>query len=339
MLRYLDKLSATLAVDLGTEMVRVWEKGKGLVAEHPSYLAVDTHSQKILAYGQDAKDMVGRVATNVTLLRPFQKGQVWDVKVAQAFLRIVVRDVVKKSFLSPTILLSVPASIKSAIEDETVQIGYSLGAKEVLTVAQPLAAAIGAGMPVADSSGGFILHLGAGIDEVGVISLGTLVGVEKSFQSGEEFEQSIQSYIRQTYQVLISRETARMLIHKLVGLGDSHPGSILVTGKDEKTTAPKEFQMTAEKLQIPVRERADMLVHLVKKLFSLIPAELTVDVVDKGLLLSGGGALLQGLDSYLVPKLGIPISVVDDPERAVIRGMGTIMDHLDEFRRSLGYRG
>lgn len=338
MLRYLDKLSTTIAVDIGTDMVRIWEKGKGLVEEHPSYLAVDSRSKRILAHGQDAYEMRGRVAANVSLLRPFQKGQLWDIKIAQAFLRVVLHSVLKKSFFSPTILFSIPASMQPAIEEETIQLGYSLGAKEVLTVAQPLAAAIGAGMPIVDSSGGFIMQLGAGINEVGVVSLGTLVESEKSFEAGDDFEQALQGYLQKNHQILVSRDTARMLIHKLVSLGKSHPGTVLVTGKDEKTAAPKELQISAEKLRLFVEERTQILVQLVKKLLSKVPAELTVDVVDKGLLLSGGGALLSGLDSYLVPKLGIPISVVDDPERAVIRGMGVIMDHLDEFRRSLGYR-
>jgi rod shape-determining protein MreB and related proteins len=339
MLQYLDKLSTTIAVDLGTDSVRVWEKGKGLIGEYPSYLAIDSRSKRILASGQDAYEMRGRVAANVSLLRPFQKGQIWDKKIALAFLKVVLRDVLKKSFFSPTILFSIPASLSQSIEQETIQLGYDLGAKEILTVVQPLAAAIGAGMPVADSSGGFIMQLGAGINEVGVVSLGTLVKGERSFEAGDDFEQGLQTFLQKDRQILISRDTARMLIHKLVSVGDIHPGTVLVTGKDEKTTAPKELQVSAKQLLPFVEERTQTLVKLVKKLLSKIPAELTVDVVDKGLLLSGGGALLSGLDSYLVPKLGIPISVVDDPERAVIRGMGTILDHLDEFRRSLGYRG
>jgi len=339
MLRYLDKLSATLAIDLGTETVRVWEKGKGLIGEYPSYLAIDTQSKRILAHGKDAYDMRGRVAANVTLLRPFQKAQLWDRKVAQAFLKVVLRDALKKSLLSPTILFSIPASLKPAIEAETVEMGYSLGAREVFTVVQPLAAAIGAGMPVADSSGGFIMQLGAGIYEAGVISLGTLVTSEHSFEAGDDFEQAMQNFLQQKYQVTISHETAKMLIHKLATLHDGHPGSVLITGKDEKTTAPKELQINTEHVRDFIEERAQVMVQLVKKLLSKVPAELTGDVVDKGLLLAGGGALLTGLDSFLVPKLGIPVSIVDDPERAVVRGMGTILDHLDEFKRSLGYRG
>jgi rod shape-determining protein MreB len=339
MLQYLDKLSTTIAVDLGTDKTRVWEKGVGLVGEYPSYLAIDSRSKRILASGQDAYEMRGRVAANVSLLKPFQKGKVWDEKIALAFLKVILKDVLKKSFFSPTILFSIPASLSSAIEEETIKLGYALGAKEVLTVVQPLAAAIGAGMPVADSTGGFILQLGAGINEVGVISLGTLVDFEKSHEAGDDFEQALQVFLQKEKKILISRDTARMLIHKLVSADETHPGTILVTGKDEKTTAPKEFQISAKQLLPFVDGRLQSVVKLVKKLLSKVPAELTVDVVDKGLLLSGGGALLTGLDSYLVPKLGIPVSVVDDPEQSVIRGMGTILDHLDEFRRSLGYRG
>ncbi len=339
MLHYLDKLSTTLAVDLGSDKVRVWEKGVGLVGEYPSYLAIDSRNKKILASGQDAYEMRGRVAANVSLLRPFQKGQIWDQKVALAFLKVVLRNVLKKSFFSPTILFSIPASLSKAVEEETIKLGYDLGAKEVLTVAQPLAAAIGAGMPVADSSGGFIFQLGLGINEVGVISLGTLVDFEKSYEAGDDFEQALQTFLQQDKQILVSRDTAKKLIHNLATVEEIHPGTVLVTGKDEKTTAPKELQISAKQLLPLVEDRAQKLVKLVKKLLSKVPAELTVDVVDKGLLLSGGAAQLTGLDTYLVKKLGIPVSVVDEPELAVIKGMGTILDHLADFRRSLGYRG
>lgn len=338
MLHHLDKLSTTLAVDLGSDKVRVWEKGVGLVGEYPSYLAIDTRSKRILASGQDAYEMRGRVAANVSLLKPFQKGQIWDEKIALGFLKVILKDVLKKSFFSPTLLFSIPASLSKAIEEETIKVGYALGAKEVLTVVQPLAAAIGAGMPIADSSGGFILQLGAGINEVGVISLGTLVDFEKSYEAGDDFELALQTFIQKEKQVLVSRDTARKLIHNLVSTQESHPGTVLITGKDEKTTAPKELQISAKQLLPLAEERAQKLVKLVKKLLSKIPAELTVDVVDKGLLLSGGGASLIGLDAYLVPQLGIPVSVVDDPEKAVIRGMGIILDHLADFRRSLAYR-
>lgn len=338
MLKSLDSLSKVIAVDLGTDVTRVWDKNEGLLVEHPSFLAVDTTSQKILAIGKDAQEMQGRTAANVQLFRPVQKGQVWDVAVARAYLQAVLRDVLGKSFLSPTLVLSVPASLRPAIEQETVQLGYSLGAREVLTVAQPLAAAIGSGMPVADASGGFILQLGLGISEAAVISLGTLVGVEATHQAGEWFEQQIILSLKDIGKVTVSRETARELITKLASLDEDFSSSLLVTGKSEKTQAPKEVEITTQDLYEPTLLAANNYVRLVKKLLTKIPTELTVDIVDKGLLLSGGGAKLRGLDEYLVPKLGVPVSTVDEPDQAVIRGMGTILEHLDEYRQSLGQR-
>lgn len=339
MLKGLDSLSKTVAVDLGTSVTRVWEKGKGLVAEQPSFLAIDTTSEKILAYGADAQEMAGRVAANVQLFRPIQQGQVWDSAVAKAFLQVVLKQIIGSSFFNPTLILSVPATLRPAVEAETVQLGYALGAREVLTVASPLAAAIGAGMPVADASGGFLLNIGAGVVEAGVISLGTLVGVEGSDKAGEWFEEAVMLALKQSRQVVISADTARMLIRKLASLGEVTGKSILITGKSAKSGAPKEIEVTAVDLHEPAQRAAEEYVRLIKKLLTKVPTELTVDIVDKGLLLAGGGAQLTGLEEYLVPKLGVPVSVVDDPERAVIRGMGTIIDHLDEFRRSLGYQG
>lgn len=334
----LDSLSKTIAVDLGTSVTRIWEKGKGLIAQHPSFLAVDTTSQKILAYGADAAAMSGRVAANVRLFRPIQKGQIWDSEVAKAFLQAILKETLGKSFLSPTFVFSIPATLKPAVEEETVQLGYALGAREVLTVAQPLAAAIGAGMPVADASGGFILQLGAGVNEAGVVSLGSLTGVESSYAAGDQFEQEVMTTLKMSHHVEVSRETARMLIQKLASVNDAPAAPVLVTGKHQKTAAPKEIQITAEDVRQPALTMAENYADMVKRLLTKVPTELTVDIVDKGLLIAGGGALLKGLDEYLVPELGVPVSVVDNPQTAVIRGMGTILEHLDEFRGSLGYQ-
>lgn len=339
MLKSLDALSKTLAIDFGTHTTRVWEKSAGLVAEYPSFLAVDTTSEKILAFGADAQEMAGRVAANVKVFRPVQEGQVWDVNVAKAFLQTALRHIVGRSFFNPTVLVSIPATLRPAVEDETVQLGYALGAREVLTVAQPLAAAIGAGMPVADASGGFLLQIGAGRVEVGVVSLGTLVGVEGTVKGGDWFERLVISTVKNSKQVVVSVETARMLIHKLASVSGSSKKTLLVTGKSQQSGAPVEVEISSADLREPSLHMAREYVQLAKKLLTKVPTELTVDIVDKGLLLSGGGALLAGLEEFLVPELGVPVSVVDDPERAVIRGMGTITEHLDEFRRSLGYEG
>ncbi|HEX9817374.1 MAG TPA: rod shape-determining protein [Patescibacteria group bacterium] len=332
----LDKLSKVVAVDLGTSMTRVWVGGQGLVVEQPSFLAVDVTSQRILSIGLDAQQMMGRTAANVQVFRPIQQGQLWDTTVAKAFLQALLREILGKSFFNPTLVLSVPAGIKPAVEEETVQLGYDLGAREVLTVAQPLAAAIGAGMPVVDATGGFILQLGAGINEAAAISLGSLVGVESSYQAGEQFEEQVISTLKTTKKISISRETAGQLIAGLATLSDTELAPVLVTGKQQKTAVPKEIELTTADLTEPTQLMAESYVALVKKLLTKVPTELTVDIVDKGLLLSGSGAKLKGLDEYLVPKLGVPVSVVDEPEQAVIRGMGTILNHLDEYRASLG---
>lgn len=334
----LDSLSKTVAVDFGTSMTRVWEKGRGLVVEQPTYLTIDSISRKVLAFGQDAQEMAGRVAANVQVFRPIQKGQLWDSEIAKLYLQALLKDVLGRSFFNPTLVFSVPFSLRQALEDEIVKLGYALGAREVLTVAQPLAAAIGAGMPVADASGGFILQLGAGVNEAGVVSLGTLVGVESSYLAGERFEQAVVLAVKNSHQVTVSTETARMLIKTLASLNVENKTSALVTGKSTKTSAPKEVQLTGEDLREPTEVMAVEYTRLIKDLLRKIPAELTVDIVDKGLLLSGGGAKLTGLEEYLVPQLGVPVSVVDDPDKAVIRGMGAIVENLEDFRRSLGYQ-
>lgn len=334
-LERLDTLSKTIGIDLGSDFVRVWVKGQGLVVEQPSYLAVDTTSQRVLAVGEEAREMNGRVAANVKVFRPVQAGQVWDTQVAKAFLQGILKEVLSKSFFSPTLLISVPASLNSAVEAETIELGNALVAREVLTVSSPLAAAIGAGMPVADASGGFILQLGAGVSEAAVVSLGSLVGVEASKEAGDYFIQQVIVALQETQHVTVSPETASLLIQKVASLGKEAKKSQLVTGKSVKSGAPKEIEVTTDDLREVSEKMVGELVRLVQRLVTKVPTELTVDIVDKGLLLSGGGAKLTGLEEFMVPKLGVPVSVVDEPEQAVARGLGTIMENLDNFRRSL----
>jgi rod shape-determining protein MreB len=334
-----DSFTKLVGVDLGTSYIRIWTYPDGLVVNEPSCLAVDQRTSKIMAAGQDALAMQGRVGDHITLYRPFQQGQLSEPESAAALLRVLLQRVLRSSyFFRPTVMVSVPAGTSDGVRQATVELLYSVGAREVYTIAQPLAAAIGAGVPIADASGSFIFHLGSGVVEAAVISLGSLVEFESMTYAGNYLDQQLVLEVKKQTGLAISPESAQHLKQTIATLLPDTQRSQLTTGKDSTDGSPKELTLTSSTLAKPVTNLAERYEQLLKKLLSRIPPELTVDVIDKGMLLTGGQAQLSGLDQFLIARLGIPVSVVEQPELAAIRGIGTALEHLDLFKESLGYQ-
>lgn len=332
-------LHTLVGIDLGSDWVRVWSSHQDEVQSYPSRLAVEPDSHKIVAIGHDAQAMIGRVGSHIEVYQPFTQGQLAEPESATAFLKLILKETLRSAaFFRPTVMVSVPAGISLGVRQATVELLYSVGAREVLTIAQPLAAAIGAGVPIADASGSFMFHGGAGVAEGAVISLGSLVAFESTTLAGEHLDQQIVLELKETTQLEVSREEARRIKEQVVSLLPEAEGGILVTGKDLQSGSPKEVTLKPGEIARAPRAQAERYEALLKKLLSRIPPELTADVIDKGMLLSGGMAQLKGLDQFLLSRLGIPVSVVEEPELAVIRGIHTALDNLDLFKESLGYQ-
>lgn len=335
----LSSLLYRIGIDLGSQTTRIWTNKDGVILEEPTCVAIEEKTKRVIAVGQEAAAMSGRVGQAITVVWPVHNGLVHDTDVTRALLRVLLQRVFPLPyFLRPTMMVSVPASATETDRHIIVELLYSLGAREVYSIAQSLAAAIGAGIPIADASGSFIMQNGAGISEASVISLGTIVATNQVLEAGATIDTEIQQAIEVQTGLHISLQMAAHIKATVAHFDVRAQRQLLVSGQDVESSAPKEVIVTTQDVIAPVQAVGERTVQLLKQLLSRIPPELTVDVIDKGMLLSGGGSQLAGLDAYLVEQIGVPVSVVDAPERAVIKGIGQALENIDLFRDSLVYR-
>ncbi len=329
--------TSRIALDLGTTRTRIWVDEGGLVVDEPTCLAIDERVKKVVAVGQDAYDMSGRVADHIQVYFPMENGLVDNAQLLRTYLKALLQKVIPRSyFFRPVIMASVAAAATPVDQQTIVDLLYSIGAKEVYLMPQPLAAAIGADVPIADASGSFVLHLGGGVVEGGVISFGSLVSSHSTQYAGSYLDQKIAQVVKEEKQMQISLKEAETLKKELVSLAGKEASQLSV-GQDLVDVAPKEIMLESALFSSTIEDLADRYVTLMKNLLEVIPPELTTDVIDKGMLLTGGLAQLDGLDAYLVNKLGVFTSVVENPEEAVVKGLATALENLDLFKESLGY--
>ena len=362
----LPTLQKQIGIDLGTNRTRIWTSQGGFVIDEPTAIAVDQQSGKVLAVGQAAEDMAGRVAAHIKVSRPIQSGTIAQADLVQAMLRVFMRKLFPSPyFFRPSIMISVPSNLSSLQKEIILDILYSLGAREVLFVDQLLAAAIGSGVPIADSSGSLVLQFGAGITEGGITSLGSLVVSETNEYAGDYLDKAITRVIRQEAQLQVGTQAVSKLkenfltfksdvipagavipaqagIHVLSssGLtrGSSSNHQIVISGQDIVESVPKEVLLTSQMFLPILNELLARYVRLAHQLFAQIPPELTNDVIDKGLIMSGGLAQIDGLDMALLSALGVPVSVVEKPDKSVIKGIAQILQNLELFKESIGYQ-
>ncbi|HYD34795.1 MAG TPA: rod shape-determining protein [Vitreimonas sp.] len=337
-LSFLNRFIRRVGIDLGTSYTRIWTDQAGIALSEPSCVAVDERSKKVLAVGEEALAMVGRVGPGIVIYYPIRKGEIFDIEVAQAMLKVFLQKVFQTPyFFRPIMMSSVPVGSSLAHRQAVTQVMSGLGAREAYTIAQPLAAAIGSGVPIADASGSFIVQVGAGVVEAAIISLGSVVAHQTHTQAGIYIDGLFKQAVRDEYGLVISEAMAEKIKKELGNFDTSATTEILVTGQDLLTSSPKEVSVAAAKVNpmlTPVLEKYQI---LLKKLLSTIPPELTVDVIDKGILLSGGAGQFKGLERQLVAALGVPVFAVDDPGQTVIKGIGQALENLELFKESLGY--
>jgi rod shape-determining protein MreB len=336
-LDFLSALIPLIGVDCGTTRVRLWCSKEATTVDQASCIAVEVASSRVIAVGDEAAAMSGRVGSAIKVSWPIMHGEVADPDLVVALLRVLIRQAFPSvSFIRPTLMVSVPASLTPAKRQLTTELFQQLGAREVISMSQSLAAAIGSGVPIADASGTFLVQMGAGLLEASIISLGKVVVSHQSFGAGEALDTQIQDVIAAKYGLGISRKTAQHLKHTVFRC-DGVEHTQLTSGQDSLAGSPKEVEVSS-------LDFADLSAHfvvttaqLLEAVLSEIPPELTVDVIDKGLLLSGGLAQVSGLEDALVQRLGVPINCIEDPTHAVIKGLGTALDHVQEFKDSLSY--
>jgi len=328
--------SNDLAIDLGTANTLVYVKGKGIVCNEPSIVAIQKDTNKVLAVGHEAKKMLGRTPGNIAAIRPMKDGVIADFDVTGDMLRYFIAKVHnRKTFISPRIIIGVPSGITQVEQRAVKDAAESSGAREVYLIGEPMAAAIGVGLPITEPSGNMIVDIGGGTTDVAVISLFGIVYSKAVRVGGDKMDEAIINYIKRKYNLLIGERTAE-LIKIEIGSAyktDDNKRTMEVKGRDLVSGIPKTLIVEEDEIRDALREPVSAIVNTIKLALENTPPELSADIVDRGIVLAGGGALLRGIDLLLREETGLPIIVADDPLAAVVLGVGKVLGELDLLKK------
>ncbi len=329
-------LSNDLAIDLGTANTLVYVKGKGIVLREPSVVAVkkDARSARVLAVGKEAKMMLGKTPGNIVAIRPMKDGVIADFEVTEAMLRYFIRKVHnRRTLVRPRIIISVPSGITQVEKRAVRESAESAGAREVYLIEEPMAAAIGVGLPITEPTANMVVDIGGGTTEVAVISLAGIVFCKSVRVAGDRMDDAILHHIKRRYSLLIGEHTAEKI---KMEIGDVMPEppykKMEIKGRDLVSGVPKTVEIDASEIQAAISEQVETIVETVKIALEQTPPELAADIVDKGIVLTGGGALLKNLDKLLREKTGLPIIIADDPLSSVVLGSGQTLDNINILR-------
>jgi rod shape-determining protein MreB len=339
--KLLGMLSADMAIDLGTANTVVYVKGRGIVLNEPSVVAMVNNRGKkqVLAVGDDAKMMLGRTPGNIEAIRPLRDGVIADFEVAEEMIKHFIRKVHnRRSFASPQIVVCVPSG-STAVERRAIQeSAESAGARRVYLIEEPMAAAIGAGLPVTEPTGSMVVDIGGGTTEVAVLSLGGIVYSRSVRVGGDKMDEAIIAYIRRNHNLLVGESSAER-IKKEVGSAappeDGHGPTMEIKGRDLMNGVPKELIISQRQVAESLAEPVSAIVEAVKVALEHTAPELAADIVDKGIVLTGGGALLGNLDFVLRHATGLPVSIADDPLTCVAKGTGRALEDMRTLRNVL----
>ncbi|WP_290921681.1 rod shape-determining protein [Halodesulfovibrio sp.] len=330
----LGMFSNDLAIDLGTANTCVYVKGQGIVLREPSVVAVKKDNRGgsvVLAVGQDAKRMLGRTPGNIQAIRPMKDGVIADFEITEAMLRHFITKVHNsRRLVRPRIIICVPTGITQVEKRAVKESAQSAGAREVYLIEEPMAAAIGANLPIQEPTSNMVVDIGGGTTEVAVISLSGVVYSKSVRVGGDKMDEAIMTHVKRKYSMLIGEATAEDIKIKIASAHNMPEEETLeVKGRDLVTGIPQHITITSEEIRKAIAEQVDSIVQAVRIALEQTPPELAADIVDRGIVLTGGGALLKGLDQLLREETSLPITVVDDPLSTVVIGTGRALDNLD----------
>lgn len=332
--KLLGWFSNDLAIDLGTANTLVFVKGKGIVCNEPSVVAVQ--KDKVIAVGAEAQRMLGKTPANIIAMRPMKDGVIADFDKTGEMLKYFIRKVHnRKSFISPRIAIGVPSGITQVEQRAVKDAAQASGAREIYLIEEPMAAAIGVGLPISEPSGNMIVDIGGGTTDVAVISLNGIVYSKAVRVGGDKMDEAIVNYIKNKSKILIGERTAEKIKIE-IGAAlkvDSEDRTVQIKGRDLVSGIPKTVTIHEDEIIEAISEIVAVIVDTIKVALENTPPELASDIVDRGIVLAGGGALLRGLDILLKQETGLPVIVADDPLCAVVKGAGKVLDDLDILRR------
>nr|WP_308209169.1 rod shape-determining protein [Actinoallomurus purpureus] len=330
-------LGRDMAVDLGTANTLVYVRGRGIVLNEPSVVAINTNTGKIVAVGIEAKRMIGRTPGNIVAVRPLKDGVIADFDVTERMLRYFIQKVHKRRhFAKPRIVVAVPSGITGVEQRAVKEAGYQAGARRVYIIEEPMAAAIGAGLPVHEPTGNMVVDIGGGTTEVAIISLGGIVTSQSIRVGGDELDQAIISYAKKEYSLMLGERTSEEI---KMAIGSAYPFDdephAEIRGRDLVSGLPKTIVISAEEIRRAIEEPVNTVVDAVKTTLDKCPPELSGDIMDRGIALTGGGALLKNIDERLREETGMPIHMVDNPLDSVVLGSGKCVEDFEALRQVL----
>jgi len=335
----LNSLSKDIGIDLGTANTLVYVVGKGIVINEPSVVAINEHTGEILAIGNEAKGMVGRTPSHITASRPLVDGVVSDFEVTQKMLKYFIDKVYEDSLgiiSRPRILLGIPSEVTEVEKRAVIDAAISAGAREAYLIDEPMAASIGARLPVTEPGGNMVIDIGGGTSEIAVISLGGVVVSRSLRTAGDEMNEDVIRYCRDQFNLLIGERTAEEL---KIAIGTAYPTdeitSMIARGRDVISGLPKEVEVTSDHIREALSYSVRIIINSVKTIIEETPPELIADIMQKGIILAGGGGLTRGLDKLLANETGMPVRMMEDSLTAVVRGTGIVLENLGELREVL----
>ena len=334
---FYDKLSNDIGIDLGTANTLVYLKGHGIVINEPSVVAVNNKTGRIVAVGMEAKNMLGRTPGHIRAVRPIVDGVISDFEVTEEMLSYLIAkaEKISKKFFRPRVVVGVPSGITNVEIRAVYDAAKSAGAREVYVIEEPMASAIGIRLPVKEPVGSMIVDIGGGTTDIAIISLGGIVRSKNSKIAGDRLNADIASYLRDEFKLLIGEKTAENVKIAIASVTEGTFMEAQVRGRDLVTGLPREVIITDSDIREAIAPAVAELVDGIKEVLETTPPEILSDVMHRGIVLSGGGALLTGLDHLLESLLKIPIYVAEDPLTAVARGAGVVLDSIDDYREQL----
>lgn len=326
--------SKDIGIDLGTANTLIFMKGKGIIMREPSVVAVDTRNDTVRYVGQDAKEVIGRTPGSIVAVRPLKDGVIADFDITASMLQIFIRKVCNNSVLArPRIIICIPSGVTEVERRAVREAAFKAGAKHVSIIEEPMAAAIGAGLPVAEATGSMVVDIGGGTSEVAVISLGGIVASRSVRVGGDELDNSIIQYIKRKYNLLIGERTAEDI---KINSGSAFPleeeATMDIKGRDLMDGLPKNIQITSEEIREALADPLSMVLDAIRTTLEKTPPELSADIIDHGITLTGGGALLRGLDQLIEKETGMPVHIAESPLDCVAMGTGRVLDDIDRLR-------
>lgn len=325
-----------LGIDLGTANTLIYVKGKGIVVREPSVVAFQTDTKSIVAVGNDAKNMIGRTPGNVVALRPMKDGVIADYETTETMMKYYIKQATKNKGLfagKPYVMVCVPSGITAVEERAVIDATRQAGARDAFTIEEPFAAAIGANLPVWEPTGSMVVDIGGGTTEVAIISLGGIVTSQSIRIAGDEMDDAIINYIRKNYNLMIGERTAEAIKMEIGAAGEPEGiENMEIRGRDLLTGLPKTIEITADEISKALHDTVYAIVDAVKLTLENTPPELAADIMDRGIVLTGGGALLRNLDKVIAEETKMPVLIAEDPLDCVAIGTGKALEHIDLFK-------